>query len=107
MRFRRAGLPLLIAGAALGCPPGPSTGEGDTPPRAASGELSRDDAVRRARDFVIRHGAAQEVYLDSTRAEAVDSLWRVTFRRRALIAPAVLTVDVHRWTGALRFPGDE
>ena len=75
---------------------------------ALAPELSSDEAVRRARDFVVRHpAAAKAVYLDSTHVEAVDSLWRVTFRRRALVMPAVLTVDVHRRTGAMRFPGDE
>jgi hypothetical protein len=50
---------------------------------------------------------AAAVYLDSVQVAEADSTWHVMFRRRALVMPSVVTVDVHRRTGAMRFPGDE
>ena len=76
-------------------------------PSSAPAGLSRRHALDSARAFIARSSAASEVHLDSTAIEAVDSLWRVTFRRRALVLPNVVTVDVHARTGAMRFPGDE
>ena len=86
------------------------------PERAASGPagppgappaVSREQALDSARAFMVRSSAASQVFLDSTAVESVDSLWRVTFRRRQLVIPNVVTVDVHARTGAMRFPGDE
>lgn len=74
------------------------------PPSALTRELALDSA----RAFMARSSAAQHVFLDSTAIEAVDSLWRVTFRRRQqFVLPNVVTVDVNARTGAMRFPGDE
>jgi hypothetical protein len=69
--------------------------------------VSRDDAIRRAREFIAREPVAAAVYLDSVQVAEADSTWHVMFRRRALVMPSVVTVDVHRRTGAMRFPGDE
>ena len=108
MRFLTVSIVAAITAASVACTPAAPAGDRDTTsPPSATREITRDEAIRLARDYVVQQRAAEAVYLDSTQAEAVDSLWRVTFRRRALIAPTVLTVDVHRRTGALRFPGDE
>ena len=69
--------------------------------------LSRSEALDSARAFISRSAAAPHVHLDSAEVVAVDSLWRVAFRRRELVVPNVVTVDVHARTGAMRFPGDE
>ena len=108
MRILRQDLAVAFAAAVVACSPEPRPDVRDTAARAAAADdVSREEAIRLARDYVVRQQAASVVYLDSTEAEVVDSLWRVTFRRRALVVPAVLTVDVHRRTRALRFPGDE
>ena len=96
---------LAIAGATLVCSPR-DTGREDSI-RTALAELTAEQAIVRARQFVVQQNAAAPVYLDSAAVTAVDEIWRVTFRRRALVVPAVLTVDVNRHTGAARFPGDE
>jgi hypothetical protein len=75
---------------------------------AATSTVSREQAVRLARQFISRDTAVVKlVYLDSAEVSESDSIWHVMFRRRALVVPAVVTVDVDRHTGAMRFPGDE
>jgi hypothetical protein len=69
--------------------------------------ISRDQAIQGARQFISRSPAASAVYLDSVQVAEAEATWHVMFRRRALIAPTVVTVDVDRRTGAMRFPGDE
>ena len=76
-------------------------------PSAASPAVSREAAIRRARDFIARSPAAAQVYLDSVDVAEGETLWHVMFRRRAMVFPNVVTVDVDRRTGAMRFPGDE
>ena len=77
------------------------------PPRTPP-ELTRQQALDSARAFMARSSGAPQVFLDSTAIEAVDSLWRVTFRRRTqFVIPGVVTVDVNARTGSMRFPGDE
>jgi len=102
---------IVIGAVLIACSPTAPAAARDTPAPATSPsstrEITRDEAIRLARDYVVEQRAAEAVYLDSAQAEAVDPLWRVTFRRRALVAPAVLTVDVNRRTRAIRFPGDE
>lgn len=68
---------------------------------------SREQAIRSARDFLARSPAASQVYLDSVDVAEGETIWHVMFRRRAIMAPAVITVDVDKRTGAMRFPGDE
>ena len=68
---------------------------------------SRDQAIRNARDFLARSPVAAQVYLDSVDVAEGEATWHVMFRRRAIMMPAVVTVDVDRRTGAMRFPGDE
>lgn len=94
---------VAMAGAS-GCSPA-SDAEGKNESTLA--ELSSEQAIRGARDFVVRSGVDSLVYLDSARVVEVESIWRVTFRRRAMVVPNVVTVDVDRRTGAMRFPGDE
>jgi hypothetical protein len=79
------------------------------PPPAHGGraDLTLGEARDSARAFIARSSAASQVFLDSSAVEKVDSLWRITFRRRQLVVPNVVTVDVHERTGAMRFPGDE
>ena len=104
-RGRIIGATLGLTCATLVCSPR-DTGR-DESARAALAELTAEQAIVRARQFVVQQNAAAPVYLDSTAVTSVDEIWRVTFRRRALVVPAVLTVDVNRRTGAVRFPGDE
>jgi hypothetical protein len=74
-------------------------------PRAVA--PSREQAIRNAREFLARTPAAAQVYLDSVTVAEGEATWHVMFRRRAIMAPFVVTVDVDRRTGAMRFPGDE
>jgi hypothetical protein len=75
------------------------------PPKPVA--LSRERAIRNARDFLARSPVAAQVYLDSVDVAEGEATWHVMFRRRAIMMPAVVTVDVDRRTGAMRFPGDE
>ena len=108
-RWRLASLSVLVV-LSVACENRPrpeSAGVGPAaPPRATSG-LTREEARDSARAFMARSSAAGHVFLDSSAVEQVDSLWRVTFRRRQLVVPNVVTVDVHARTRAMRFPGDE
>ena len=96
---------LAIGGATIVC--SPREADRDDSVRTALSELTAEQAIVRARLFVVQQNAASHVYLDSAAVTAVDVIWRVTFRRRALVVPAVLTVDVNRHTGDARFAGDE
>jgi hypothetical protein len=69
--------------------------------------VSRDEAIRLARQFISRAPVASAVHLDSVEVAEAEATWHVMFRRRALMMPAVVTVDVDRRSGAMRFPGDE
>ncbi|MDB4884364.1 MAG: hypothetical protein JWL95_3130 [Gemmatimonadetes bacterium] len=73
----------------------------------SSKELSPEEAIQRARDFVVKAHAAEDVDLESSAVEASEAVWRVTFQRRELAPPKVLTVDVNRRTASTRFPRDE
>jgi hypothetical protein len=99
------GVMLLVLGGAAACSTRDSAAVDSA--RTALEELTAEQAIVRARQFVVQQNAAAPVYLDSTAVTAVDDIWRVTFRRRALVVPAVLTVDVNRRTGDARFAGDE
>ena len=101
---------LLVLGAGLassGCDARPHTADDSSGATHQRAGLSREQALDSARAFIARSEMARLVFLDSAEVIGVDSLWRVTFRRRAVVAPNVVTVDVHARTGAMRFPGDE
>jgi hypothetical protein len=95
---------IALSGGVAGCSTRDSTADSA---RAALAELTAEQAIVRARQFMVQQNTSAPVYLDSAAVTAVDEIWRVTFRRRALVVPAVVTVDVNRRTGAARFPGDE
>ena len=96
---------LVLASACARTEPA-SAGESASAP--ASSEVSRTQAIALARQFIARDTAVvRHVYLDSIDVADGGATWHVMFRRRALVVPAVVTVDVDRRTGAMRFPGDE
>ena len=97
----------MLTVAVAGCSSGESAAARDRVRRAASEELTREQAVLNARNFVVRAGVEREVYLDSATVDSSGSNWLVMFRRRKLMAPTVLTVEVNRRTAAMRFFGDE
>lgn len=99
---------LTLGLACLGaCSPSPPATTGDSATGAPPQAISREQAIRSARRFIAASAAASAVYLDSVEVADGEAVWHVMFRRRALVAPAVVTVDVNRRTGAMRFPGDE
>jgi hypothetical protein len=103
MMLRRVASAVALAAAAA-CSREPAADARDT----TYATVSRTRAVEMARGFVQRHPAvAAAVHLDSVDVAEGEGLWHVMFRRRALVVPAVVTVDVDRQTGAMRFPGDE
>ena len=104
---RRAVIGAGLVAAALACGSEPRADRGAGETTTGGSGLSRQQALDSARAFMARSSGASQVYLDSSEVQRVDSIWRVTFRRRALIIPNVVTVDVHATTGAMRFPGDE
>ena len=106
-RLRRRATWTTLAIMLAGCSPGDSNVDRDTSRAAASEELTREQAIENARNFVVRAGVAEQVYLDSATVQPSNANWLVMFRRRKLMAPTVLTVEVNRRTAAMRFFGDE
>lgn len=101
---------LALAGgllAAGGCESRAPVGAPPSTTSEVAGQLTRQQALDSATAFMRRSSFASHVQLDSTTVQEVDSIWRVTFKRRELVIPNVITVDVHSRTGAMRFPGDE
>ena len=98
---------MMLAVAIAGCSPGDSNVDRDTSRAAASEELTREQAIENARNFVVRARVDDQVYLDSSTVQPSGASWLVMFRRRKLMAPTVLTVEVNRRTAAMRFYGDE
>ena len=105
-RILAAALPALLLTSACARSEPARAGESASAP--ASSEVSRQQAIELARQFIARDSAvSRHVYLDSIDVAEGEAIWHVMFRRRALVVPAVVTVDVDRRTGAMRFPGDE
>jgi hypothetical protein len=114
--FGRVVALLSVTAASVACSPRESPATRDSASWLVTSTLSappkpiapsREQAIRNARDFLARSPMAAQVYLDSVEVAEGEATWHVMFRRRAIMKPAVLTVDVDRRTGAMRFPGDE
>jgi hypothetical protein len=96
---------MLASGA---CSQSPPAARRDSTVVPADAGVTRDQAVRTARQFIAKDSSvAAAIHLDSVDVADGGAVWHVMFRRRAMVVPNVVTVDVDRRTGSMRYPGDE